>query len=267
MMKRRRMVSVEPVALSEVVADPADTPIAPAPLVLDAKRAFLIMGFWLVNQIAFAIVLTLAAELLSNIFSAGDLDAAQTLTVASAANVLATFVALDMFAKSFGARREMWSALGLRAASLRAIAFAAAVGCSIAICVGFVLFTWFMPTDPKNLGPLVAALRVDGMWRQIAGLCMVVVAPVLEETMFRGALFTGLARSWHVLAAAAATTTVFALLHIYGIPMYWPALFAVALLGAAAQTARISSGSLWPAMALHFSYNLTNAIGALLRDG
>ena len=267
MMNRRRMVTVEPVALSEVVADPAVPPIAPTPPVLNAKRAFVVLGVWLVNQLACAIVLTLAAELLANMISADHLDAAQTLTISSAANVLATWFALDMFAKSFGSRREMYAAFGLRVASLRAIAFAAAVGCSIAICVGFVLFTWLPPTNLKNLGPLVAALRVDGVWRQIAGLCMVVVAPILEEIMFRGAFFTGLARSWHVIAAGAATTTVFALLHIYGIPMYWPTLFAVALLGAAAQTARISSGSLWPAMALHFAYNLTNAIGALLRDG
>jgi membrane protease YdiL (CAAX protease family) len=83
-----------------------------------------------------------------------------------------------------------------------------------------------------------------------------VVAPPVEEFVFRGVLFAGFRRSWKTGAAGALVTLLFIAAHFTEVAGYGPAVIAVALVGAATLVARIATDSLAPAIALHASYNL-----------
>jgi membrane protease YdiL (CAAX protease family) len=83
-----------------------------------------------------------------------------------------------------------------------------------------------------------------------------VVAPPIEEFMFRGVLFAGLSRSWSVASAGTLVTLVFLASHLTEVWGYPPAVVSVAAVGTAALFARIHTKSLAPAVALHAAYNL-----------
>jgi len=101
----------------------------------------------------------------------------------------------------------------------------------------------------------------------ITALLACLVAPPTEELVFRGALYAGLARSWRPAGAAAVTTAIFVALHGTELGAYWPGWIIVALVGALALRARLATGSLLPAIALHASYNLGLVIAVTLQTG
>ena len=86
----------------------------------------------------------------------------------------------------------------------------------------------------------------------------VLLAPPIEELMFRGALFGGLATTWNVRGAAVVSGATFWVMHGPEF-VHWPAAVAIALLTALATWLRVRSGSLWPSVAAHFGYNLVLA--------
>jgi membrane protease YdiL (CAAX protease family) len=112
--------------------------------------------------------------------------------------------------------------------------------------------------------PIVHELLSGSAWRVAAiyGLACV-FAPVLEETMFRGALFHHLRRRWPWVASAPVTALIFAMLH----PQGWvtvPALASIAIVLAGLREWR---GTIIAPMAAHALNNflaLTLAV-ALLR--
>lgn len=87
----------------------------------------------------------------------------------------------------------------------------------------------------------------------------VLLAPPIEELMFRGALFGGLATTWNVRTAAVVSGATFWVMHGPEF-VHWPAAVAIALLTTLATWLRVRSGSLWPSVAAHFGYNLVLAI-------
>jgi membrane protease YdiL (CAAX protease family) len=117
------------------------------------------------------------------------------------------------------------------------------------------LATLFPPPDGAKPG-LVSRTLMRGGWPvYLWALFAVAVAPPVEEFVFRGVMWTGLARSWGPLAAAAAVTGTFVLLHVTEAGGYPLALVAIGSLGLAALAARVLSGSLVPAVLLHSGYN------------
>lgn len=84
----------------------------------------------------------------------------------------------------------------------------------------------------------------------------IIVAPPLEEFLFRGVLFSGMARSLGPTIAALLVTAVFVVIHLPETIHYWPSAVAVLLLGATVRLMRIRSESLGPAITLHLAYNL-----------
>lgn len=89
----------------------------------------------------------------------------------------------------------------------------------------------------------------------LALLTMVVVAPVVEEMIFRGLLFGALAPRLGVLAAALVSAILFGAVH--GDLVLFPTLAALGFISAIAYAA---SGNLWVSVTLHA---LNNALGAL----
>jgi membrane protease YdiL (CAAX protease family) len=86
------------------------------------------------------------------------------------------------------------------------------------------------------------------IWHVLALYGLVCVfAPVIEETMFRGALFHHFRRRWGWLISATAIASIFAIIHPQGWVAF-PALYAIAMVLAALREWR---GSIIAPMAAH----------------
>ena len=95
---------------------------------------------------------------------------------------------------------------------------------------------------------------------------IVTVAPLVEETIFRGYIYPGLARSWGIPASVIVTGTLFGLMHA---PQLWGGWLQIALLilvGIAFTYARAATRTVVTSYLLHVSYNsflfLTFLIGS-----
>jgi membrane protease YdiL (CAAX protease family) len=89
----------------------------------------------------------------------------------------------------------------------------------------------------------------------LAVLSLVVIAPIVEEIVFRGLLFGALAGRLGVLGSAIVTALLFGAVH--GDPVLFPSLAAIGFIGALAYAA---TGNLWVSVALHAA---NNALGAV----
>jgi membrane protease YdiL (CAAX protease family) len=144
--------------------------------------------------------------------------------------------------------------LGWAPASARACGRAALQGLGIFVAAGVV--GAFLPPPHDGLGPLGRLDQMGPLSRLAGALLAVVAAPMVEELLFRGVLYTGLARRWSPAAAGTTTTLVFVALHVLQLGAYWPGWLFIGLVGALALRARVRAGSLLPAIALHATYNL-----------
>jgi len=104
--------------------------------------------------------------------------------------------------------------------------------------------------DVTSKTPAITTIAVS-----LAVLSLVVVAPVVEEMVFRGLLFGALAGRLGVLGSAVITALLFGAVH--GDPVLFPSLAAIGFIGALAYAA---TGNLWVSIILHAS---SNAIGAI----
>lgn len=152
----------------------------------------------------------------------------------------------------------------LRLGDAHGIAWRRSANQGYLVAVGFaivlVAVVWglarLIPPDVSKLtGPLERLMLSHGWPRVVAIVSALVIAPPVEEFVFRGAFFASLARRWGVLAATLVTTLVFTLFHAADKIHYWPGFVDVALLSFAAIFLRLRYRSLWPAIGLHFFYN------------
>lgn len=93
------------------------------------------------------------------------------------------------------------------------------------------------------------------------GVFATLIAPFMEELIFRGFLFSIFERQVGVLFAITATAVLFAALHIPEYQGAWNHLLLVFLVGIVFSLARGLTGSLTPSIVLHFAYNLTLMTG------
>lgn len=156
-------------------------------------------------------------------------------------------------------RGPVWADEGRRA-SWNATATAAVVGVAVASFY-VVIFTWLVPPDPDQpTGPLSEMAQTPGAPRAAWTLVALLLAPPIEELIYRGVLLAGLERSWGRGYAVAGTTFIFLAAHAAETIHYWPANLAVGALGLGTALVRIRTGSLGPAIAMHFGYNTTMAL-------
>jgi membrane protease YdiL (CAAX protease family) len=95
------------------------------------------------------------------------------------------------------------------------------------------------PVAPGPLGVLVA----------------LVLAPPIEELLFRGLLYGGYRRSLGATKAAVITTVIFCLLHTPQLLQFPPGVVGIAGLALLALALRLRSGAIGPSVAAHFGYN------------
>jgi membrane protease YdiL (CAAX protease family) len=114
------------------------------------------------------------------------------------------------------------------------------------------------PSEPAVLAAREELFRVDSPSRAIQVVVSVcLLAPVVEEIFFRGALFGRLTRH-SITFAATLSGLLFVISH--GEPRDFPSLILVA---AALGLMRVVSGSLGPSMMLHFAFNAVSVLALL----
>lgn len=152
--------------------------------------------------------------------------------------------------------------LGWRGAPGRTIVLAAVAGFAISVTYAVLARVLFPARPGTPLGPLTTMAVAGGFGRVIWAIVALVIAPPLEEFLFRGLFLRGLMTSWGPAAAYTTVTVVFVSFHLFETYRYLPALIGISALATAALIARVKSGSLAPAIALHASYNLVLVIWA-----
>src|SRR5262249_53271008 len=98
-------------------------------------------------------------------------------------------------------------------------------------------------------------------------LMSVFLAPVVEETMFRGFLYPVLARSWGVFSGVLITGTLFGLLHSYQLGGSKAHVALLILVGVILPSVRAASRSVLASWLVHLSYNGFLAAGYFASAG
>ena len=99
----------------------------------------------------------------------------------------------------------------------------------------------------------------------LAALAVVFVAPISEEIFFRGFIFAGLVRPFGPTGAMVASGLLFGLFHVTGVDSLGVVL-PFSLIGALFAWLYYRTGSLWPAVATHFLFNVVGFTGGVLAN-
>ena len=146
-------------------------------------------------------------------------------------------------------------AFGLVGAPLRQTAFWTLIGGLNGIVIVLVWPLLVKPPVEVTDSLLVQLVTSGGFGRAAFIVLALLLAPPIEEFVFRGVMMHGLMRRLRPVTSAVIVSTVFVLLHVPEARHYWPALVAILFLATIAVTARLTSGSLLPAYAAHLAYN------------
>jgi membrane protease YdiL (CAAX protease family) len=235
--------------------------IAPEKRPIGAAKAILILVVYLISQVVGGAIalgvyaMATGADVLGSA-SNGQMDPVLFL-VAGFVGFLIGGPLVVVLARAFE-RGETWSQalapLGMVRVAPSVIAKAGLLGVAIALFLGFALEA-VVPSPQDAQGPLVQAASAPGWQRILFVLLAILLAPVFEEFLFRGVMYTGMSRSWGRWPAAIVVTLLFGLMHAFDVGGYWPALVIVSLVGVALLALRIKTKSLIPPMVMHATYN------------
>jgi membrane protease YdiL (CAAX protease family) len=194
--------------------------------------------------------------------SAGDPDASiavllRVFPVALPLGMVASATAVYLLGRRFSRRAGAAPpdvAFGLRPAPRQVVVRAALLGAGLAIALG-ALSAIVPPPDPGNMGLINRALSGGAMARIAFAITAVLVAPLVEEYVFRGVLLGMLMTRLGPASAAVLSGTVFWLLHAGEWRHYWPAAVGIATMTALVTTVRMRTGSIVAGIGAHMSYN------------
>jgi membrane protease YdiL (CAAX protease family) len=122
---------------------------------------------------------------------------------------------------------------------------------------------------PRNLtpGPLTKMAMTPGIPQITWVILATLLAPPIEEMLFRGVMYGGYRRSFGPRRAAILVTLIFCAMHLTEVFHSPIALFGIGSMASAALWMRLRAGAIGPAVAVHFSYNtvisIVQVIGSL----
>ena len=149
-----------------------------------------------------------------------------------------------------------WEGLGWRKISTRAAGVCALGGVALAILIQFA-----PPLLPSSQDfPLQKLFNSPAAGYTIAAFA-ILIAPFMEELIFRGLLFAFFERLAGVPMAVVATAALFAALHVSQYWGAWNHVVLITLVGVCFSLVRGVTGSVTPAYVLHTAYNATLIAG------
>lgn len=129
-------------------------------------------------------------------------------------------------------------------------------GIAVAI-VYLILAALLSPTPQTDHVGIHAIMASQPGTAQLAWIVMtLLMAPFVEELLFRGILLGGLNRSFGIGWGVVMANLLFVLLHFSEAMHYWPAFIGIGLLAALATRQRLVTRAIGPSIAAHFGYNL-----------
>jgi membrane protease YdiL (CAAX protease family) len=149
-----------------------------------------------------------------------------------------------------------WGSLGWRKISTRAAGVCALGGVTLAILIQFA--PPLLPSSQEF--PLQKMFNSPAAGYTIAAFA-ILIAPFMEELIFRGLLFAFLERFAGVPMAVVGTAALFAALHVSQYWGAWNHVVLITLVGICFSLVRGVTGSVTPAYVLHTAYNATLIAG------
>ncbi len=121
----------------------------------------------------------------------------------------------------------------------------------------------------SNLIPGIEDLPISELLERaetavLLGVTAVLVAPLVEEVVFRGFIYPVLERQWGPIAAVVLTALMFTSLHVTQLWGSWMAVSLILFVGLVLSLARAVTDSLRPGFLLHLSYNATLCLLSLI---
>jgi membrane protease YdiL (CAAX protease family) len=232
---------------------------ATQPSPLRAGRALWILAVFFLGQLIAGAFAGFVFAIYSTTSGAGRAAwSVGVMPAAIAGTLLGGFLALRLSKRTFRhSSDELYRTIAWAPASRVQILGSALVGAALCGTYLFVAFRLVPPNAQQSWSPFRDAVVYGGWPRHSWALLALVLAPPVEEFLFRGVVFAGFARSWPVSAAGLLTTILFVLSHYYGsLHPYWPAILAITLFAVAALGARLVTKSLAPCISMHVAYNL-----------
>jgi len=108
---------------------------------------------------------------------------------------------------------------------------------------------------PEKENDLIRMLRTSRSVVYVVAFVATFTAPIVEEVVYRGVLFSAFQRKLGVAFAFVLVTVLFALVHV---PQYYPSystIFLLTLLSLTLTATRVKAGSLLPCIILHTLFN------------
>ncbi len=121
------------------------------------------------------------------------------------------------------------------------------------------LIGFFVADDPGDTARALVDRADDPLGVGLLVLSVVIMAPLAEEWFYRGMLLSALARRMGPVAAAVASSVVFAVIHLE--PILFPGLFVFALVLA---WLTIRTGRVGVAIVAHLAFNATTVVQLLV---
>jgi membrane protease YdiL (CAAX protease family) len=143
-----------------------------------------------------------------------------------------------------------------------------ASGLFIGILIGwsFVVASLESRRPKVRSGPLARIAMMPGLPQIILVLVALLLAPPIEELLFRGVLYGGYRKSFGHVWAAALSAGIFVLLPITEVIHFPFAMIGLAGLALTALWCRLNWSAIGPAIGVHFGYNAVIVCGFLLEQ-
>ena len=112
---------------------------------------------------------------------------------------------------------------------------------------------------PDQDNDLIRILRSSRSAVFLVAFMATFTAPIVEEVIYRGILYSAFQRTFGVGVAIVAVTLLFALVHV---PQYYPSYSTISLLlllSLILTLVRVRTGNLWPCIVLHTIFNATQS--------
>jgi membrane protease YdiL (CAAX protease family) len=141
----------------------------------------------------------------------------------------------------------------------RTLVAALVIGLIVGACARF-LYVLKPHATYNDLGPLTRMALTPGLPQNILVVVAVLLAPLVEEMLFRGVLYGGYRKSFGPSWAIVFTTLLFVIGHIPQYIHFPPGIIGAVIEALVALWCRLRWGAIGPAIAVHVGFNFISAL-------